>query len=447
MQVVDGLFGSAGMAAVFSGEGQVRGMLAFEAGLARAEARAGVIPTEAAAAIDGACAAARLDVAALYREAELGGSPAIPLVRLLTALTPDGARGYVHWGATSQDAIDTAMMLQAREGLALLRGGLTTAGDACAELAERYRQTPMAGRTLLQQAAPITFGLKAARWLALVTRQVRRLDEVRDACLAVQLGGAVGTLAALGDAGTRVVELLAEELGLPAPELPWHTERDRVVELASAVARVAAAMAKVAGDVVLLAQSEVGEVAEGGAPGKGGSSAMPQKRNPVDAMLALAGARLALGMATVVTGAPGQEHERAAGGWQAEWAALPHLFDYTAGSVERVGRVLTGLVVAPERMHANLDASGGQLLTESLTMALAAHIGRPDAFRLVQSLVERARERGVSIADAARHDEQVGAVLTPEAVAHALDPASYLGSNDAFIDRALAGWRAARPVV
>jgi 3-carboxy-cis,cis-muconate cycloisomerase len=239
-----------------------------------------------------------------------------------------------------------------------------------------------------------------------------------------------------------VAELLSEELGLPAPDLPWHTERDRMVAIAAAVGSVAGAMAKIAGDVVLLAQSEVGEVSEGAAPGKGGSSAMPHKRNPVDAMLALAAARLALGVAPVITGALGQEHERAVGGWQAEWAALPHLFHYTGGSVERVRRVVAGLEVDVERMRANLDASGGLLLTESLTMALAERIGRPEAFELVQSVVAGAREAGITLAEAALGDRRLLAVLASEHINRTLDPAAYLGSSQAFIDRALAEYHA-----
>src|SRR5258707_4378600 len=333
----DLLFSTPGMAAAFSPEAHVRGMLAFEAALARAEARAGIIPQEAATVIAANCREELFDVAALYREAAVAGTPAIPLVRMLTAQVDGDAKRFVHWGATSQDAIDTALMLQVRDGLHLLVDGLLGVCAACATHARQHRHTLMAGRTLLQQALPITFGLKAARWLALAVRQVRALREHRDRTLVVQLGGAAGTLASLGSNGLRVIELLSAELGLAAPDLPWHTERDRIAGIAATLGIVAAAMAKIAGDVILLAQTEVGEASEGTAPGKGGSSAMPQKHNPVDATAALASARLAVGGVPGILSAMAQEHERAIGGWQAEWAAIPDLFRFTAGGGGRGG--------------------------------------------------------------------------------------------------------------
>ena len=434
----DALFVPPEMAAIWSGESRVRGMLAFEAALARAEAHAGVIPAEAATAIEAACDVDAFDVPALYREVAVAGTPAIPLVRMLTARVEDEARGYVHWGATSQDAIDTALVLQMRAGLDLLVERLFTIGEICAQLAVRHRDTVMPGRTLLQEALPITFGLKAARWLALVTRQIERLGEARERISVVQLGGAAGTLASLGDAGPRVTDLLAEELGLDVPELPWHTERDRVADVAAALGILAGAMAKIAGDIVLLAQSEVREVAEAAGPGKGGSSAMPQKRNPVNATMALAGARLAIGVVPVVLGAMAQEHERAAGGWQAEWQALPDLFRFTAGAVERVRDALDGLEVRTERMAANLARSGGQILAEALTMALAPHLGRHEAFSITREVSERAAKTGEDVRRVALGDERVCAVLSPEQVNDVFDPSHYLGSASVYVERALA---------
>jgi len=415
-------------------------MLAFEAALARAEARAGIIPLEAADAIAASCKVERFDVAALYREAALAGTPAIPLVRMLTAQVDGDAKRFVHWGATSQDAIDTALMLQMRDGLHLLVDGLLGVCAACATHAGQHRHTLMAGRTLLQQALPITFGLKAARWLALTVRQVRALLEHRDRTLVVQLGGAAGTLASLGSNGLRVVELLSAELGLAVPDLPWHTERDRIARIAATLGIVAGAMAKIAGDVVLLAQTEVGEVSEGAAPGKGGSSAMPQKHNPVDATLAIASARLAIGVVPVLLSARAQEHERAAGGWQSEWAAVPDLFRYTAAAVERVGEAVSGLQVDAARMKANLDLTGGLIMAEALTMALAPHLGKPEAQRIVKALCDDAIKSGVKLHEVALKDAQVRAVLPSEEIDHALDPNEYLGGTDAFIDRALEGY-------
>jgi 3-carboxy-cis,cis-muconate cycloisomerase len=417
-------------------------MLAFEGALAQAESRAGVIPAKAAKVIRAACRVETFDVAALYREAALAGSPAIPLARMLTERVEESARGYVHWGATSQDVIDTALVLQMRDGLELLRSRLLALGELCAALAERYRATPMAGRTLMQQALPITFGLKAARWLALTTRQAQRLAEARARISIVQLGGAAGTLASLGSAGPRVTEALAAELGLSAPALPWHTERDRVAEVAAALAVLAGAMAKIAHDLTLLAQTEVGEVAEAAAPGKGGSSAMPQKRNPVNAMLAQAAARLAMGVAPVILGALPQEHERAVGGWQAEWEAIPQLFRYTACAVERTRDALDGLEVNEAAMRANLDSSHGLIMAESLTMALAPQVGRPEAFRLTREATERVRATGAELLQVALDDERIRAALSADAIAQAFDPLAYLGSANVYIDRALADFRA-----
>jgi 3-carboxy-cis,cis-muconate cycloisomerase len=440
--LADTLFSTPRMAELWSDETLVREMLAFQAALARAEAEAGVIPHEAAAAIAAACQVEGFDLPALYREAALAGTPAIPLVRMLTERVGGEARRYVHWGATSQDAMDTALALRLREGLALLTAQMREVAAACASLAERYRHTPMAGRTLLQQAAPITFGLKAARWLALTVRQARRLDALRERVAVVQLGGAVGTLAALGPSGIAVMERLAGELGLGAPDLPWHAERDRVAEVAAALGVVAGAMGKIAGDVVLLAQTEVGEVREAPVPGKGGSSAMPQKRNPVDATMALAASRLAIGLVPVALGAMLQEHERATGGWQAEWAALPALFRATSGAVARVHGAVSGLEVDAEQMAANLARGGGLIMAEALTMALAPQLGREAAYALVRATCARAVESGVDLHTAAQGDERIRAVLPADVLARALDPAAYLGSSDAWIDRALADFRA-----
>ena len=437
-------FSTPTMTAIFSPESRVRHMLDFEAALARAEARAGVIPAEAATAIAAACQVKDFDLAALEREAAIAGTPAIPLVRMLTALVAGNAGRFVHWGATSQDAVDTALVLQMREGLDELIAGVLAIGTACAAHAERHRDTPMAGRTLLQQALPITFGLKAARWLALATRQDQRLRELRVRVLVVQFGGAAGTLASLGDAGLRVTELLAEELGLALPELPWHAERDRIGEVAATLGVAAGALAKIASDVALLAQTEVGEAAEASAAGKGGSSALPQKRNPVDATFALAAARLAQGAVTTILGALAQEHERAVGGWQAEWVAVPDLFCHTAGTVARVQTAVAGLVVAPDQMQANLEATDGLIMAESVTMALAPHLGRPEAYRLVRAACERAVQQRIPLRQALLADDQVRATLTPAAIDHALDPATYLGSTNAFIDRALAAFHATR---
>ena len=436
----DALYTTPEMAALFSGVGHVRRMLDFEAALARAEARAGVIPADAAESIGAACHVDLFDVPGLLRETAVAGTLAIPLAKALTAKVGGEAGRYVHWGATSQDVIDTALVLQMHDGLDLLIAGLLDIGTRCAALAERHRHTPMAGRTLLQQALPITFGLRAARWLGLVTRQVRKLCHVRSDVLALQFGGAAGTLASLGSAGARVADLLAEELNLLAPDLPWHGERDRVAEVAAALGIVAGAVGKIAQDILLLSQTELGEVAEGAAPGKGGSSTLPHKRNPVDTVAAVAAARLAQSLVPVVLASMIQEHERAVGGWQSEWTALPELFRYTAGAVERVRLAVSHLEIDAERMRANLDVTRGLLMAESLSMALATRIGKQAAHHVVQAACERAVRQDQDLGTVALADPQIASSLSPDEIGAALDPATYLGSADLFVDRALAAF-------
>ncbi len=430
------------MDAIFAPAAHIRQMLIFEAALARAEAAAGVIPAAAAELIAAACGRDDFDSEAIYAEATVAGTSAIPLVQQLRARMDNEAADYVHWGATSQDTIDSAAMLQMRAGLSLLLKDLLAIGDRCAALAQEHRRTLQAGRTLLQHALPISFGLKAARWLALVTRQIKALRQVRDHSVALQFGGAAGTLAALDAAGPRVAELLADELGLPLPDMPWHAERDRVAAIAAAVGIAAGSVSKLAYDIALLAQTEVGEVAEESAPGKGGSSALPHKHNPVDAMQALAAARLAGGVVTVILSALAQEHERAIGGWQAEWAAIPDLFCYAAGAIAHTRQAVQGLQVDPQRMRANLDLSGGLIMAEALTLALTERLSRTEARRIVGEASDQARTAGISLHQAAHNDPQISAALSPDAIDHALDPAAYLGSADALIDRALAAYRA-----
>ena len=437
----DAMFSTPEMTALFSGRALVERMLVFEASLARAQARAGLIPSDAAEVIAVHCRVDRLDLPALFQESAASATPAVPLVRMLTAVVPGGAARYVHWGATSQDATDTAMMLQVREGLDLLGAGLLAAGDACAALASAHRRTLMAGRTFLQQAVPITFGLKAARWLAMIARGITRLRAVREAAVTLQLGGAAGTLASLGAHGDQVASNLAAALGLPQPDLPWHAERDRIGEIAAALGLVAGAMAKIATDLVLLSQTEVGEISMAEA---GRSSAMPHKRNPAQATMALAASRLASGAAATLLGGMAHEHERAAGALQAEWQALPDLFRFTAGTVQWTAAALEHVDVHPERMRANLEQTGGLVMAEALTYALAAELGRPEAFVVVDALVERAAVGGISFREAAAADERVRAVISPEQLDRVLDPASHLGSADAFIDRALDAHRRLR---
>lgn len=435
------MFTAPEIAAIFSGSALVERMLRFEAALARAESRTGVIPQSAAEAIATKCHVELFDLPALWTEAAVAGTAAIPLVRMLTQLVPGEERKFVHWGATSQDVIDTAMVLQIRDALDLMHDRLGAIGETCARLAEEHRHTPMAGRTLLQHAVPITFGLKAAHWLAPTSRLMRRLRELRTDALVVQLGGAAGTLAVLGPKGIHVMELMAQDLGLSAPELPWHTERDRIVAVAAELGIVAGAMAKIAGDLALLAQTEVNEVTPSVSTTKGRSSAMPQKRNPVEATAAIACARVAIGILSTVMAVGAYEHERAVGGWQAEWHAIPELFRSTSGAVMWTQRALSTLHVDPTRMRANLAMNSGLIMAEALTMALAAHLGRPEAYRIVQELCDRVSQTKSPLRETAAEDKRVRDLLPGETLSHALDVNAYLGSADAFIDRALAQFR------
>jgi 3-carboxy-cis,cis-muconate cycloisomerase len=437
----DAMFSTPEMSHLFSGRTFVERMLAFEAALARAEARAGVIPQGAADAIASSCRVERFDLTALFHESTAAATPAVPLVRMLTMLVEGEAKRYVHWGATSQDATDTAMMLQIRDGLDLLAGGLLVAGDASAALAEEHRATMMAGRTFLQHAVPVSFGLKAARWLGMISRAAIRLRAVRGQSVALQFGGAAGTLASLGERGEDVAAFLAAELDLPHPGLPWHAERDRLGEIAGAVGVTAGSMAKIASDLVLLSQTEVGELS---ASAGGRSSAMPNKRNPVQAAQALAAARLATTAAAALLGAMPHEHERAAGALQAEWQAVPDLFRYAAGAVRWTGAALEHLTVHPDRMRANLGTAGGVAMAEALTMALAETLGRAEAYQLVDEVAAQATRAGISLRDAAAADDRVRSVLAGGRLDRVFDPREYRGSSDVFIDHVLNEYRQVR---
>ena len=406
----------------------LQAMLDAEAALAAAEARAGVIPAAAAVEIAALCKADRFEVEALADGARRAGSPVEPLVRALTAAA--GAAGrYVHWGATSQDVLDSAAMLVARRALELIHADLDAVAAACAGLAETHRSTPIAGRTLMQQALPTSFGLKAAGWLVGVLEARSGLSAVR---LAAQLGGAAGNLRALGEAGPSVAAFFAEALELPEPVIPWHSNRVRVAELGAALDIAAGALAKIALDVVLLSQTEVAEVAEAGA---GGSSTLPHKRNPIGSTRAIACARRVHACAGVLSGGLAQEHERAAGGWHAEWQPLSDALALTGGAASAVREVVENLKVDPARMRANLDATRGLIMAERITYLLAERLGRLEAHELVSEACVRAIAADRSLRDELLADPRVE--LTPDELDAALDPAGYLGSAGTFVDRAL----------
>jgi 3-carboxy-cis,cis-muconate cycloisomerase len=386
-------------------------------------------------------------VAEIGRAAVLIGNPVSALVRALSAAVPADAREAVHRGATSQDIIDTAVMLLARRGIDAIEADRRAAAERAAELARQHAGTVMPGRTLLQQAVPVTFGLVAAGWLTAINEARGELERVRATRLAVQFGGAAGTLASLGSAGPAVATLLAAELGLPEPVLPWHTDRQRIIQLAAALAGVCAAAGLVARNVTLLAQTEVAEVAEGGgAPGQGGSSAMPHKRNPVVSVLILGCTRRVPGLLATLTAAAEQEHQRAAGAWHAEWETVSELLRLTGAASSWLVSLLTGLRVDPARMRANLDATGGLPLAEHVTAMLAPALGRLAAHDLVAAGADRAASQGLSLPEALLADPATATTLRdagigPAELAEATDPANYLGAAAEFVRRALAAHR------
>ena len=437
MTAFDALFVPDDLREAVSGRSWLEAMLEAERALANAGALAGIVPEEAAAKIAEECSADAYDWDVLLLEWRRSGSPADALVRTLVRRAGEDAGRWVHLGATSQDIVDTAAMLVARQALGLVVGRLTLAADACAELARAHRDTPMAGRTLLQHAVPTTFGLKAAGWLVGLADARGRLAELRET-LPAQLGGAAGTLSALGERGIEVSALFARELALAEPTLPWHANRTPVAELGAALAIVAGVIGKVALDLQLLAQTEVAEVREAG--DGGGSSAMPQKRNPVGATWARAGAELARGHASVLIGAPAVEHERGAGAWQAEGDALSGALSTTGGAAAALAGALDVLEVDAKRMRANLDLSGGAIVAERLALVLAERLGRGEARTLVRTASLRAAENGGTLRDAVAGESG----LTTAELDAVFDPASYLGSAGALVDRALARYESER---
>lgn len=430
-------FSSAEIEPLIDARAWTQAMLDFEAALARAQAKTGVIPTGAAAAITAACRAETLDLERIRAETVKGGNPAIPLVKLLTASVGGEAAGYVHWGATSQDVIDTALMLVVRRATALLVDELKVIERQCAVLAERHKTTVMAGRTLLQQALPVTFGLKAAGWLSQVRRARLELERLHAEVLAVQFGGAVGTLASLGENGIAVLKALAAELELAEPDLPWHTARDRVARIISALGLVGGAAGKIALDVALLMQTEVAEVAEPSAPGRGGSSTMPHKRNPVLSTLTLAAVRRLHALVPLAYGAMLQEHERAAGAWHSEWETVTDALRLTAAALCHVRLITAGLAVDAERMRRNLDLTHGLLMAEAVMMALAPVLGRGEAHARVEAACREAVAQNVSLRTVLQRDQALVEQFGQEGFDRLFEPESYLGVAGAFVDRAL----------
>ena len=431
-------FGTPAMRAVFSDRATIARYVEVEVALARAEARCGVVPEAAAAAIAARANAAALDLEALRAGTDTVGYPILSLVRQLAAQCGD-AGGWLHWGATTQDIMDTATVLQVRDGLALIGAELESVRTVLAGLARRHRDTPMAGRTHLQQALPITFGYKAAVWLSMFDRHAERLEQLRPRVLVGQFAGAAGTLASLGEHGLAVQAALMEELGLGVPAATWHVARDGFGEVVNFLALMTASLAKVALDITLLASTEFGEVAEPFVPGRGASSTMPQKRNPISSELILACAKAVQRHAGLMLDAMVQDLERATGPWHAEWLALPDSFMLSAAALHQANFALGGLVVDTGRMAANLGMSRGLIVAEAVMMGLAPHMGRTEAHDVVYDACRVAEATGCDLAEALGRDPAVTAHLEAAALARLTDPAQYLGAAPAMVDRVLAG--------
>lgn len=438
------LFAPGDIRALFADRARLQGILDFEAALARAEARVGVIPAAAAPAIAAKCRAELFDPAEIGRGAIKAGNDAIPLVKRLTALVaadnPEAAR-FVHWGATSQDAMDTGLVLQLRVWLAVAETDLAKLSDATAALAEAHRRTPLVGRTWMQHALPTTLGLKAAGWLSAIERHRARLAEIRPRLLVLQFGGAAGTLAALGDKGLAVGEAVAQELDLGLADLPWHGHRDRVAEVASAVGLLVGTLGKIARDIALMMQTEAGEAFEPAGEGRGGSSTMPHKRNPVACAVVLAAAARAPNLVAIMLAAMVQEHERGLGGWHAEWETLPELCVLGGGALRHSVETLAGLEVDAARMRANLETTRGLILAEAVQMALGSKIGRLAAHDLIEAACKRAVAEGKHLRDVLASDAKVNLHLRAADLDRLFDPVNYLGAAEELVTRALSARR------
>jgi 3-carboxy-cis,cis-muconate cycloisomerase len=435
------MLSSPAMRAVCDDAAYLQRMLDFEAALARAEAATGVIPASAAGAIAKACAAEAFDLAGLAEAATRSGNLAIPMVKALTAdvakADAEAAR-YVHWGATSQDVIDTATMLMLRLAVDALLGDLNRAVAGFARLARQHRDTAMVARTWLQHALPMPFGLKLAEYAAALHRSRIRLNRLRGETLALQFGGAAGTLAALGDKGLLVAEKLAEGLKLPLPDAPWHTHRDRIAEAASVLAIVAGTCGKIARDVSLMMQTDVAEAFEPSGKGRGGSSTMPHKRNPVASASALAAATMAPNLAATIFAAQVGDHERSAGPWHAEWPTLPTLLLVTSGGLAAIVDIAEGLEVDTTRMRVNLDATDGLIMAEAVTFALAEKVGKSEAHHLIEAASKKAVTAKKHLRDVLSAEPKVTSHLDAAQLAKLFEPTAYQGVSQTLIDRLLA---------
>jgi 3-carboxy-cis,cis-muconate cycloisomerase len=427
-------FGTPAMRGIFEDAALLSRYTEVEVALARAQGRLGVIPAAAAKEIAARCNASQLDLERLKKETEVVGYPILPLVRQLAAQCGDAGK-FLHWGATTQDIMDTAVVLQVRDALALIEKDLDALRRTLVRQAKRYRDTPMAGRTHLQQALPITFGYKLAIWLAMLDRHAERLGQLRPRALVGQFAGAAGTLASLGSRGLEVQQALMDELKLAQPAATWHAARDGLAEAVNFLGLLTGSLGKVAYDVMLMASTEVAEVSEPFVQGRGASSTMPQKRNPISSELILACAKAVRQHAGLMLDAMVQDYERATGPWHAEWIALPEAFILTGGALHQAKFMLDGLIVDEARMRRNLDMTNGLIVAEAVMMGLAPHLGRNEAHDLVYDACRVVAEKGGRLADVLAAMPEVSRHLKLPALERLTDPANYLGAAQQMVDR------------
>lgn len=440
VRLIDSLASTEPLAELFSDNSILRAMLDFEVALARVEAGLGIIPRAAAETIASSADPGRFDTAELSRKALRAGTPSIPFVKMLwqiVAATDEKAAGLVHWGATSQDVSDTALVILLKRAQPLIEADLARIEQALRTFSEKHRNTVMLGRTLLQGAPPITLGLKAAGWLAAIRRGRERLSRAFAEALVIQFGGAVGTLAALGEQGVNVAQELAVELGLGFPDAPWHTHRDRLAALVCASAIVTGSLGKVARDISLMMQNEVGEAAEPQSKDRGGSSTMPHKRNPIGCAVTLAAASQMPGLVASYLSAMLQEHERAVGGSQSEWPTVVAVMQSTAVAAASVAEISEGLTVDRDRMRQNLNATHGAVYAEKARILLATRLGRDQADRLVEQAAKRALIENRQLAEVLGEMPEAARCLDKIALEHLSVAEDYLGSAESFRERLL----------
>jgi 3-carboxy-cis,cis-muconate cycloisomerase len=430
-------FGTPAMREVFSDFNLISRYAEVEIALAKAEARCGVIPADAAAEIAERTDVSALDFDLLRRETDIVGYPILPLVQQMAKQCGEAGR-YVHWGATTQDIMDTAVVLQLREGLKIIETDIADLRRILADLSRRYRDTPMAGRTHLQQALPVTFGYKTAIWLAMLDRHAERLEQLKPRVLVGQFAGAAGTLASLGDKGFEVQKALCEELGLGIPVSTWHVARDGLAEAVNFLALVTGSLGKIALDIMIMASTEFAELYEPFVKGRGASSTMPQKRNPISSELMLAASKAVRQHAGLMLDAMVQDFERATGPWHAEWMAIPESFVLTAGALHQAKFALAGLIVDEKAMAKNLGISRGLIVAEAVMMGLAPQIGRQEAHDVVYDACRLANENNVTLADALSADPQVSSRIDRATIDRLTSPENYLGLAPEMVDRVLA---------